>query len=211
MERLNKATIKMQAADQAFQYSQLPDSPIGLFYPGPPPGPVPPNNLINPNLPADGMGSQMPRNFQNQQRKQPPRPISRPIVQPNFAMGRTSPDLPPPLTNTDLSKLEALDEPKWFSQIKEQNLSELKARSLQIKCASDNSSRKLLQALIIVFTLFAFGLLILYFVFGTKPTANKASKYAYVAVSATFILATIISSIALTFYAKKTCRSCTAT
>lgn len=198
----------MQAADQAIQYSQLPDSPIGLFYPGPPPGPVSRDNLINPNLPAVGMGSQMPRNFQNQQRKQPPRPISRPIVQPNFAMGRASPALPPPLKNTDLSELEAKGEPRSFLQIKEKNLSEL---NLQIKCASDNSSRKLLQALIIVFTLFAFGLLILYFVFGTKPTANKASKYAYVAVSATFIMAAIISSIALTFYAKKAFRSCTAT
>lgn len=208
MQQLNKATIKMQAADQAIQYSQLPDSPIGLFYPGPPPGPVSRDNLINPNLPAVGMGSQMPRNFQNQQRKQPPRPISRPIVQPNFAMGRASPALPPPLKNTDLSELEAKGEPRSFLQIKEKNLSEL---NLQIKCASDNSSRKLLQALIIVFTLFAFGLLILYFVFGTKPTANKASKYAYVAVSATFIMAAIISSIALTFYAKKAFRSCTAT
>ncbi len=68
-----------------------------------------------------------------------------------------------------------------------------------------DKNRRLLQWLIILFTVLAGGFLLLHFAFGTSPQATKAAKVGFVATSAIFITAVFISAIALAFFTKKTC------
>lgn len=169
-----------------------------------PRGPIqklpPPPPIQRPSDPIVSQYFEIPQNQQPQQRS----------IQ--YEQLAPKPRLPEPIARDD--KEQQFDLPA--QQTLQANFKpivqpELRAQLNRVACKQDNSSRKLLQVLIVVFSLFALGLLVLYFVFGTKPTANKASKYAYVAVAATFIVATIISAISLSVYARKTCKSCTAT
>lgn len=71
--------------------------------------------------------------------------------------------------------------------------------------SSENKTRRILEALIIVFCLFTFGFLVLYFLYGSNASASEAARIGFTAGAIIFTVASTISAILLVWYAKKTC------